>query len=56
MRQPDDLLQCGPCKAFINESFEFMPYWWAEHYSISNGYFGSQDELDDNGAVIGSSV
>lgn len=44
---------CNECRQDLEKSFAFLPAWWEDPYIDSNGYFGYQDDLDDNGQIVG---
>jgi hypothetical protein len=47
---------CRSCKEYLESSFEFLSFWWETLYLNSNGYFGYQDEVDEDSAVVSVSM
>ena len=47
---------CPSCIEYLENSFEFLSFWREPLYLNSNGYFGHQDEVDENGAVVSVSM
>lgn len=47
---------CRSCIEYLERSFEFLSFWWEPLYLNSNGYFGYQDDIDEDGAVVSVSM
>jgi hypothetical protein len=48
--------RCRSCIEYLGSSFEFLSFWWEPLYLNSNGYFGYQDEIDEDRAVVSVSM
>jgi hypothetical protein len=47
---------CASCIEYLERSFEFLSFFWEPVYIDSNGYFGYQDEVEEDGTVVGLSM
>lgn len=48
--------RCHQCIEYLTNSFEFLTFWWEPVYLDSNGYFGYQDEISEDNAVVSVSM
>ncbi|KAM7209980.1 hypothetical protein V8F06_014637 [Rhypophila decipiens] len=46
--QADTIRECANCKRFISDKFGIPPPWWTPWVRRSNGYYGCDEQADEN--------